>query len=82
MTRSGPPAWWRDKHAETLRLENPYRSVHVPKATHSNPSKIGSPWLLLSETEIAAYLLAHREVTTPSAKIQRCLTWLAQEFGP
>lgn len=47
----------------------------------SHPSKIGSPWLLLSEQEIADYLIAHPEVTTTSEKVMRCLAWLEQEFG-
>ena len=58
---------------------DPYRSVHVQKAMRSNPSKIGAPWLLLSESEIADWRLRSR-ATTPSEKIARCLAWLAQEF--
>ena len=60
---------------------DPYRSVHVPKAMRSNPSQIGAPWLLLSESEIAEWWIAHPEATTPSEKIARCLAWLEQEFG-
>ena len=59
---------------------DPYRSVYVPKAMRSNPSQIGAPWLLLSESEIAEWRL-RSGATTPSEKIARCLAWLEQEFG-
>ena len=47
----------------------------------SHPSKIGSPWLLLSEQEIADFLIRHPEATTQSEPIMRMLAWLEQEFG-
>jgi len=59
---------------------SPYRSVYVPRPQHHSESTIGSPWLLLSEREIAEWML-RSGATTPSAKIARCLAWLEQEFG-
>lgn len=48
----------------------------------SYPSKIGAPWLLLSEQEIAEFLIAHPEVNRDgSEKVIRCLAWLEQEFA-
>ena len=49
----------------------------------SYPSKIPSPWLLLSEQEIAEYLIRHPEVNRAgSEKVLRMLAWLDQTFGP
>lgn len=36
----------------------------------------------VSSGELAAYRMAHPEVTTPSEKIARCLCWLEREFAP
>jgi len=35
----------------------------------------------LSSGAVQDFLLRHPEVTTKSKKIQRCLAWLALEFG-
>lgn len=59
---------------------DPYRSVFIPMPQRSNPSKIGAPWLLLSEQEIAEWRL-RSGATTPSEKIARVLCWLEQEFA-
>jgi hypothetical protein len=63
-----------------IQTVDDYRSVGVPSPTRSNPSKTGAPWLLLSEQEIADWMLA-TGATTPSAKIARCLTWIHSEWG-
>jgi hypothetical protein len=60
---------------------NPYRSVAVPAAIRKSPSTIGAPWLLLSEQEIAEWMIRHPEATSPSETILRCCAWLEQEFG-
>lgn len=53
-----------------------YRSWSI----RSNPSRLGSPWVVLSEREIADWRRAHPEATC-SDTTARCLTWLTQEFG-
>lgn len=63
------------------QAEHPYRSVHVPAPLRRSESHIGAPWLLLSEQEIAEWLVRHPEATTPSERIMRCLAWLEAEFG-
>jgi hypothetical protein len=61
---------------------NPYRSVHLPTPTRHSASRVGAPWLLLSEQEVADWLIRHPEATTASEPIARCLAWLEQEFAP
>jgi hypothetical protein len=62
-----------------MQAPDPYRSVHVPRPTQHHTSAIGSPWLLLSEREVAAWRLrAHATCTDRAA---RCLAWLEQEFA-
>lgn len=62
-------------------MSGPYHSTHMPTPTRKSASDIGAPWLLLSEQEIAEWLIRHPEVTTRNEKIVRCLAWLAQEFS-
>ena len=60
---------------------DPYRDYRSWHAVRKEPSSTGAPWLLLSEQEIAEWLLRHPEATSPSETIVRCLAWLEQEFG-
>jgi hypothetical protein len=60
---------------------DPYRDYRGQHRVRKEPSPTGAPWLLLSEHEIAEWMLRHPEATSPSETIVRCLTWLEQEFA-
>jgi hypothetical protein len=62
------------------QAEYPYRSVHVPGPLRRSESKIGAPWLLLSEQEIAEWMIRHPEATC-GERTARMLAWLELEFG-